>query len=121
MLARMVRTIGSTIGVTLLGLIVSSIAHADSIEFSCQRVDVSDPTTVYYQVDLSASVVSTVSGLVQYRDVCPATITPASIDWQCGPQKHHLDRLSGHETLLVPNGNGDTLTIEFDCNKTTGF
>src|SRR2546429_9828384 len=88
-------------------LLATNSAKAETIEFSCQRVQISNPLAIYYQVDLSARTVSLVSGQIQYRQTWSATITPTSIDWaDTGPstaaQKYHLDRLSGRMTRLVP-------------------
>jgi hypothetical protein len=114
-------TIGLLISTLLLA---SSSASAETIEFSCQRSYINNPATVYYQVDLSASKVSDVSGKIEYRSTHPASITQTSIDWQDGKgsdaQKYHLDRLSGHMTLLVPAPSG-IVTMEFECHKTSGF
>jgi len=114
-----------TSGILILTLVLASCpATAETIGVSCQRSYISNPATVYYQIDLSTSKVSDVSGKVEYRSTYPASITQTSIDWQTGngpdAQKHHLDRLSGHMTLLVPAPSG-IVTMEFECRKTSGF
>jgi len=105
-------------------LLAASPAAAEKIEFSCRRLYIRNPADILFQVDMASATVAVVSGDVQYRSTSPATITDSAIDWTDGhgadAQSHHLDRLSGHMTLLVPQPSGLT-TVEFECHRTSGF
>ncbi len=104
-------------------VLTTTTARAEMIEFACQRIDVANPDTLLFQVDLAAATVSLVSGEVQYRYGARASsITANSISWSdgsgYGAQNWQLDRLSGHLTMSTEGGK---VTVEFDCHKTTGF
>ena len=104
-------------------VVATSAAQAETIEFACQRIDVSNPDTLLYQIDLATGTVSRVSGEVQYRFSSRASlITSTSITWSdgsgYGAQNWQLDRLSGHLTMTTEGGK---VTVEFDCHKTSGF
>ena len=104
-------------------VLTATAAQAETIEFACQRIDVANPDTLLFQVDLAAATVSLVSGEVQYRYGARASsITANSISWSDGSgyaaQSWQLDRLSGHLTMTTEGGK---VTVEFDCHKTNGF
>jgi hypothetical protein len=121
---RLLRRMPATAGLLVSAfLLATTAAQAETIEFACQRIDVANPDTLLFQVDLAAATVSLVSGEVQYRyGVRASSITATSISWSDGSgyaaQSWQLDRLSGHLTMTTEGGK---VTVEFDCHKTTGF
>lgn len=93
------------------------MAYADALALTCKRSDVVNALDYFYLIDTAASKVGDASGPVEKRHTYFARITNTAIDWtNIGGATYHIDRLSGHMTMVNRAG-----TFEFNCRKAQGF